>query len=241
MGFEFHPPPNWPQVPPGRTSSPGWRPPAEWPEPPKKWQLWTLDPESPTPAVPGQADVGPAAGKPGLFGARKRARELEVKRRAGPPRLGSILSVALERRGFPTSPSASGRSIEVSSKFSASTPSIESIATRTSSLAHPMRMKNSLRDSASTDSLTQARSRSSSTFVTVRTNPTPPRLTCMIHLFGSIRDSKLPLERLPGADFCVCVKVISELVVSHSQIVGHLTLVTPVSTKVWATSSSIRP
>ncbi|WP_077241497.1 DUF4041 domain-containing protein [Amycolatopsis azurea] len=80
MGYRFNPPPNWPAVPTGWTPPPGWQPPADWPAPPKFWQLWTHDPEPQPQMAPFQAGPGSAAsGKPGLFGARKRVRELEAE------------------------------------------------------------------------------------------------------------------------------------------------------------------
>ncbi len=80
MAYRFNPPPNWPAVPSGWTPPPGWQPPADWPAPPKFWQLWTLEPEPQPQAAPAQASPGPAASsKPGLFGSRKRVRELEAE------------------------------------------------------------------------------------------------------------------------------------------------------------------
>jgi hypothetical protein len=80
MGYRFNPPPNWPAVPAGWTPPPGWQPPADWPAPPKSWQLWTLAPEPRPQTAPIPTSRGPAAlGKPGLFGARKRVRELETE------------------------------------------------------------------------------------------------------------------------------------------------------------------
>ncbi len=80
MGYRFNPPPNWPPVPSGWAPPPGWQPPADWPAPPKFWQLWTLDPEPRSQTAPVQAGPGLAASsKPGLFGSRKRVRELEAE------------------------------------------------------------------------------------------------------------------------------------------------------------------
>jgi len=80
MAYRFNPPPNWPAVPAGWTPPPDWQPPADWPAPPKFWQLWTVEPEPRTQAASLQVGPGPAAsGKPGLFGARKRVRELEAE------------------------------------------------------------------------------------------------------------------------------------------------------------------
>jgi membrane protease YdiL (CAAX protease family) len=45
-GWEWRPPPGWPQPPPGWVPPPGWRPPPEWPQPPADWRYW-VRPEPP--------------------------------------------------------------------------------------------------------------------------------------------------------------------------------------------------
>src|SRR5690242_15759456 len=81
MGYRFNPPPNWPELAAGWTPPPGWQPPDTWPAPPPSWQLWLTDPAQPVENPSAQPVAGPAAARvsqPGLFGARKRLREIET-------------------------------------------------------------------------------------------------------------------------------------------------------------------
>ena len=93
MTVRFNPPPNWPPPPPGWTPPPGWQPDPTWPPPPPGWQFWIEDPppqgsppaftqESQQPAPPREPEQRAAPQElrghgVRLFGARKRAQELE--------------------------------------------------------------------------------------------------------------------------------------------------------------------
>jgi hypothetical protein len=96
MTVRFNPPPNWPAPPPGWTPPTDWQPDPSWPPPPDGWQFWVEDPPPAPPhwgpPVATQEPVSPPASRepeppvaPGeakgrgvpIFGARKRAQELE--------------------------------------------------------------------------------------------------------------------------------------------------------------------
>ena len=95
MTVRFNPPPNWPAPPPGWTPPSGWQPDPTWPAAPDGWQFWVEDPPSPPqrdttvatdqptqpaasrePEQPAPSQEPAGRGVP-LFGARKRAQELE--------------------------------------------------------------------------------------------------------------------------------------------------------------------
>lgn len=70
-GFQYNPPPSWPQAPPGWQPPDGWRPPPEWPPAPPGWQFWTLAEREEAVEVadigaeaPGQSTVDQAAADP---------------------------------------------------------------------------------------------------------------------------------------------------------------------------------
>jgi hypothetical protein len=96
MTVRFNPPPNWPAPPPGWTPPTDWQPDPSWPPPPDGWQFWVEDPppvppQWGPPVVTQEPLLPPASREPEppvapeepkgrgvpIFGARKRAQELE--------------------------------------------------------------------------------------------------------------------------------------------------------------------
>lgn len=88
MPYRFNPPPKWPKMPAGWSPPPNWQPPADWPAPPPSWQFWVQDTAAAGPAgqeppsITGISDSSEALGddgRRGMFGARKRLREVETE------------------------------------------------------------------------------------------------------------------------------------------------------------------
>lgn len=104
MAHRFNPPPNWPAMPAGWSPPPNWRPPANWPAPPPSWQFWVPDDEASQPSgddisdsSESHRDDGHRSG--GVFGARKRLREIEIELQSANDRNQGLQRALQEARG----------------------------------------------------------------------------------------------------------------------------------------------
>lgn len=85
MPYRFNPPPNWPAMPAGWSPPRNWQAPANWPAPPPSWQFWVADDNAPQVEQSADNDVSDSPephgddGHRGVFGARKRLREIELE------------------------------------------------------------------------------------------------------------------------------------------------------------------
>ena len=78
MDFRYNPPPNWPALPDGWCPPAGWKTPDDWPPLPPGWQLWLPQPEPAPSAAQPRTDGTGTGVRVGLFGARKKLRQVEA-------------------------------------------------------------------------------------------------------------------------------------------------------------------
>src|SRR5918998_3434535 len=78
VDFRYNPPPNWPALPDGWCTPAGWKTPDDWPPLPPGWQLWLPQPEPAPSAAQPRTDGTGTGVRVGLFGARKKLRQVEA-------------------------------------------------------------------------------------------------------------------------------------------------------------------